>query len=111
MFVSHSSQNIKWSTSLTPITIKSCNVKTGPKFPIPQAIKEVFFLFLTSSVLDLIVKETNHYAASCIENWNPTTLEEICAYFGFMILMGIVNLPSIYVTGYEKGTKMTTLVF
>ena len=41
--------------------------------------------------------ETNRYATTCIgDSWEPITPEELCAYFGFMMLMGLVKLPSIY---------------
>ena len=47
--------------------------------------------------MDLIVEETNRYATTCIgASWAPITQEELCAYFGFMVLMGIVKMPSIY---------------
>lgn len=46
-----------------------------------------------------IVTETNRYASLCLkekfDKWDKVTVEELHAYFGFMILMGIVNLPSI----------------
>ena len=29
------------------------------------------------------------------QTWQPITVDELCAYFGFMILMGIVRLPSL----------------
>ena len=54
-------------------------------------------LFFTSTIMDLIVVETNRYATTCIgDSWEPITPEELCAYFGFMMLMGLVKLPSIY---------------
>ena len=30
------------------------------------------------------------------EKWNKVTVDELCAYMGFMLLMGIVHLPSLY---------------
>ena len=47
--------------------------------------------------MDLIVEEMNRYAASHMgSQWTPITTEELCAYMGFMMLMGLVKLPSIY---------------
>lgn len=72
---------------------------TGPRVDIPSMAKEIFFLFFTSSVLEHIVEQSNKYAAECMgeqfQTWQPITVEELCAYFGFMILMGIVRLPSL----------------
>jgi len=47
------------------------------------------------------VDQTNQYALECMggekfARWTPVTVEELNAYMGFMILMGIVHLPSMY---------------
>ncbi len=48
---------------------------------------------------DLIKEESNRYAGTCITNnligrvWNDTTVEELKAFVGTLILMGIVRLP------------------
>lgn len=46
------------------------------------------------------MKQTNAYAADCMgesfDRWQQVTVDELCAYMGFMILMGLVKLPSIY---------------
>ena len=45
------------------------------------------------------MEQSNKYAAECMgeqfQMWQPITVEELCAYFGFMILIGIVRLPSL----------------
>ena len=61
----------------------------------------IFRLFFTTSLLQLIVDQTNLYALQCMgentyETWEKVTETELEAYFGFMILMGTVRLPSIY---------------
>ena len=65
----------------------------------PQPGQRDFFLFFTSSVLEHIVEQSNKYAAECMgeqfQTWQPITVDELCAYFGFMILMGIVRLPGL----------------
>ncbi len=49
---------------------------------------------------DLINEETNRYASTCVTNnlsgrvWNDTTVEELKAFVGILILMGIVRLPT-----------------
>ena len=47
------------------------------------------------------MEQTNKYAAECMglekfDKWNKVTVEELCAYMGFMLLVGIVHLPSLY---------------
>ena len=58
--------------------------------------KEIFFLFYPASVLENIVEQNNRYAAECkreqFQMWQPITVEELCAYLGFMVLMGIGQL-------------------
>ena len=65
---------------------------------IPSLAKEIFFRFFTS-VLKHIVEQSNKYAAECMgehfQAWQPITVDELCAYFDFMILMGIVRQPSL----------------
>ena len=66
-----------------------------------MTLKEIFFLFFTPTLLELLVEQTNKYAAECMglekyEKWDKVTVDELCAYMGFMLLMGIVHLPSLY---------------
>ena len=47
------------------------------------------------------MEQTNKYAAECMgaekfDRWDKVTVEELCAYLGFMLLMGVVHLPSLY---------------
>ena len=95
--MNYSSQNIKWTGKLTPIEVQPFGEPTGPRVNIPSSVKDIFFLFFTSIILEHIVVESNTYAAQCMgelfDNWQPITVEELCAYFGFMIHMGIVRLP------------------
>ena len=59
-------------------------------------------------MLELIVEESNRYAAECMVpekyKWTEITVEELCAYMGFMLLMGMVHLPSI--DDYWKNDKL-----
>ncbi len=80
--------------------MKTFNQLAGPRVIIPRVVKEIFFLFFTSTVLEHIVEQSNKFAAECMgelfDTWQHITEDELCAYMGFMILMGIVHLPSIY---------------
>ena len=56
-------------------------------------------LVFTQELMGTIATETNRYAQVCLgeryETWECVTVEELYAYFGFLILMGMINLPSI----------------
>ena len=87
-----------WSRSETPITIPQFTQPIGPSVPLSNQPEEVFGLYFTDEIVGEIVKETNRYAAQCLEGKNTTwttTSEEIRAYFGFYIYMGLVREPEI----------------
>ena len=70
------------------------------EIPISSAI-EMFFLFFTSSLMNYIINQTNQFALESMggekfAKWTEVTVEELQAYTGFMTLMGLVKLPSIY---------------
>ena len=67
-------------------------------FPDPTVC--IFRLFFTMDILQYIVDQTNMYACICIgetafESWEKVTVEEFEAFMGFIILMGLVCLPSL----------------
>ena len=60
----------------------------------------MFELFFSDDLLDIIVEESNRYAAQVMgeerfREWRKITKEEVKAFFGFSILMGIDYLPSV----------------
>jgi len=59
----------------------------------------VFSLFFTDDICSFIVEQTNLYAQQVLgekyRDWEAVTVEDLRAYFGFMILMGIVHLPAL----------------
>ena len=58
----------------------------------------LFSLFFDDSLVSMIVDETNRYAEQALQGTDKvwlTNAEEIWAYMGFMILMGINHLPEI----------------
>ena len=62
---------------------------------------QCFSLFFTTTFLQFIALHTNQYTLECMggekyAQWTQVTVTELQAYMGFMILMGIVHLPSIY---------------
>ena len=60
---------------------------------------QLFNSFMTDDLIEMIVTETNRYAAICLESeskssvWT-TSVDEIRAFLGFCILMGMNRLPA-----------------
>ena len=70
---------------------------SGPAVPISCDPEQMFSLFFDDQVIHLIVTETNRYAAQCRGDSTWTTNEqEVKAYLGFHVLMGINHLPEIH---------------
>ncbi|VDI04490.1 Hypothetical predicted protein [Mytilus galloprovincialis] len=68
-----------------------------------------------NSLFDIIVEETNRYATTTLNandptpqgrgnNWNPVSKQELSAFFGLLLAMGIVRKPS-YASYWENGNK------
>ena len=96
----HSVANIPWESNLTPIDVPQFSRPTGPKLPIPASIVGIFQLFFTTSLMEYIVQQTNLYARQCMGDdqyaaWTVITTEELSAFFGFMICMGLVHVSAL----------------
>ena len=68
--------------------------------PIPDSPLDVFEMFFSPDLQEKIVKESNRNAEQVMSDeqyrrWNKITVEELRAYWGFCILMGINKLPSV----------------
>ena len=90
-----------WSSTTSPIITHPCTIPCGPKVALHHTCLGIFQLFFTSSLLNLIADQTNLYAQQVLsseayDKFENVTPVEIQAYFGFMILMGINQLPCIY---------------
>ena len=62
--------------------------------PVPETALEVFDLMFTPSLMDKIVEQSNLYAKQVMgeekyATWEKISQEELKAYLGFCILMGI----------------------
>ena len=89
-----------WSTNLTSLTMSDFNLSVGPTVPVPEKASEVFDLMFTPSFMDMIVEQSNLYARQVMGEekyaaWKKITREELRAYLGFCILMGIAHLPAL----------------
>ncbi|ROT63945.1 hypothetical protein C7M84_018134 [Penaeus vannamei] len=76
-----------------------------PGFKVPLTVEstplDIFSYLMTDDVIDHIVSETNLYAVARppaasphMRRWTPTSRQEVKAYFGLRLLMGMVRLPS-----------------
>ncbi|XP_069986464.1 piggyBac transposable element-derived protein 4-like [Penaeus vannamei] len=73
------------------------------KLDVSNTPLEIFSCFFTNDLLDLIVKETNWHAAihppaasPHMRKWMPTSRQELQAYLGIWVIMGMVSRPSYY---------------
>jgi hypothetical protein len=71
-----------------------------------ECVLEAFELFFDQHVIDNIVSETNRYAEYCIQStvlkprsrmrsWQPVTSDELYVVPGLIMLMGIVQKPTL----------------
>ena len=91
---------IGWTMTPTYISVESCTVPVGPLVSSSRDPLEMLSHFFTHDILSLIVSETNRFAAQCLAAANSTAtwetnLNEIKAYLGFMVVMGVNRLPEI----------------
>ena len=89
-----------WSSSLSSIRIEPFTSTTGPAFMVGWDPSEAFSHLFNDSILENVVAQTNLYAqqtmgAAKYNTWQKITLEELKAYLGFNVLMGLVQLPEI----------------
>ena len=73
------------------------------RIPNNPSVFDYFNLYFTNRIIDYMVTETNKYAYQIPEQqrdnsrphsmlcqWVPTTCNEMCAFLGLMMLMGII---------------------
>ena len=90
--------------------------KNGPTESFDQNISsaDLFCHFFTDEVWSLIVSETNRYASAtrkstpCARAWYDTTFEELKAFVGILILMGIQRLPRLEMYWSNKYPLIST---
>ena len=92
---------VGWTLTASPVTVEPCTGPVaGPRVPTSQNPQDMFSHFFNEALFDTIVQETNRFAAQSLAASNTnriweTTTEEVKAYFGFMIVMGMNRLPEI----------------
>ena len=93
-------QESTWTATLKRVPIQTFTSSLGPSLDIPSSPVEVFDLFFSPDLLQIIVRESNAYAKIVMgndkyEKWSKITMEEVKAFLGFSVLMGINHLPSL----------------
>ncbi|KAK3108149.1 hypothetical protein FSP39_002030 [Pinctada imbricata] len=92
----------QWTDRLRRFTIEDFNGTPRPTTILPSDANEIDFfnLLFPSELLEKIAEETNRYAESEQEKkgqdpkWRATTAQEIRAYIGIQIVMGIIVAPN-----------------
>ena len=89
-----------WSSTLKPVTIQPFTSPVGPKVAIPDSPSGTFDMLFTPALMDTIVEQSKLYAKEVMgddkySSWVKITREELKAYLGFCILMGINHLPAL----------------
>ena len=89
-----------WSSTLTPVTVPPFSSPVGPTVDIPESPIDTFDLMFTPDLVDDMVVQSNLYAKEVMgeekySSWSKITREELRAYLGFCILMGINHLPAL----------------
>ena len=117
-----------WSRIISEQTIVNFTLDHGPKLPRDLDVAEAsplkyFRLFFSDSMYEKIAAETNAYAALCARessqadrHWTPTDGEEMKAFFGSSILMGVNPMheysdywsgdPFLGVSGFQRIMTM-----
>ena len=88
-------------TPYTPTTPLPCTVPCEPTVTLPSTPLGVFHLLFIPTLINIICEQSNLYAQQVLsdnayQHFDQITPTEIQAYFGFMILMGINQLPCLY---------------
>ena len=96
-------EDVRWEevTDFTPVDIPF-NEVPGPSHPMQGMTPlNILMMFFNMELLEMITTETNHYYSQCQRTnpssmkWTNITVEEIMAYIGVVIAMGIVRLPEV----------------
>ena len=86
-----------WSTDLEDVDISPFIQRVRP---FSASVLEIFQLFFTTTLMATIVGETNHYARKVLgesagAKWEDVVEEDLWAFLGFALPMGINRLPQL----------------
>ena len=89
-----------WSADIHPVTVNTFVQPVGPSAILPPTILGIFQLFFSTALTATIVDQTNIYARQVLgenaeDQWTDVLADNIWAFLGFSILMGINRLSSL----------------
>lgn len=95
----YNSSNVQWTSHLKPVVVKPFTSDVGPRTILPHcnwSVSVVFYILHNS----IHRGPTNLYASQCMSPesfrlWEKVCQEEMEAFFGFTMLMGLVKLSSL----------------
>ena len=111
----------EWRNEVHPIVVNHFTWPVGPTVPVGD-ILQLFYTFFTHTLIREIVQQTNLYAQQCLELQNKdetseTSAEDIAAYLGITLLMGINGRLDLYnywsmspVSDFWKSSDTYTLL-
>ena len=87
-----------WREETHDVTVRRFVEPVGPAIILPTTVVGIFRLFFTSALVGTIVNETNNYARQVLGDagsgkWEDVDADDIWAFLGFALLMGINRLP------------------
>ena len=93
----------EWASSGAPVDVAPFTEVVGPTFTVQDDPASTFLTLFTPELLEHVVAETNRFASLCsMESqgmqttaWTTST-DEMKAFIGFVIMMGVVKLPDLY---------------
>ena len=99
----------KWSEHIRPVQTMDFNgPHPGPSTPMEKQKEEIdfFHLLFPERLYSDIATHTNAYAMTCIVDkpnaqWYPTTPEEIKAFLGAQLVMGVMPVPALDMYWYK----------
>ena len=95
----------EWSETANEVVVEAFDQAIGPTISTSSDPTEMFLAFFTPELIDYIVVQTNWYASVCLSSTHcgdgpvpqwETDSNEVKAYLGLCILMGMSKLPDLY---------------
>lgn len=88
--------SMNWTTNSQVVVVEPFTEPVRPNTTVTPSVLETFKLFFTATFTSLIAQQTNLYARQVIgDKWSCVTDQEVLAFIGFSILMGINQLPAL----------------
>ena len=85
-----------WHIQVEDPCLQSFNAHVGPREPLHFDARPIdyFMQVMPEEIFEIMTEETNRYAAQRGRTFQPTTVQEMKAYLGIHLKMGVIVLPS-----------------